>query len=489
MLSQQSRDIIDEFGRHPEVTPDQVATLHKVLRDSPALTEQFNGAVAQRQLSKLVPLTNPNAAGEYHPADRSIHISLTKLTPLPANAYPAKIDAFHGEITFILGHELEHGLNHAEHAESLERFGAQVREVARSKSPVHDYTDAVGDRLGADRRNEAEAEIAGWNSIVSAVRSRQNSPTLKEIYEYAPTRMADFIDKAGGYANPSYALKPNLTLNPDHSLSPSPENVEAMGQNYFDKAGDKSHLGPYGRSDYANHYGASAIADVVRIERENNRPQLDGESPRIAINMAALRLDEKLLEENGINLGKNTQRMPYQDISTTPASLHHFDHTAVTRAHVPITAGRTTPDDASHPDHAMLLQIREGVGKIDVGIGKPYDEMSERISRSLLVACKDNRDAYPEARDYSLSGNALNRVDHVVLGTNGVNVFAVEGRLDDPAHKRCHVSTQEALQTPVEQSDQKLLVANQAIAQEQQLAQQQALSQQVDAPSHGGFGR
>jgi len=143
------------------------------------------------------------------------------------------------------------------------------------------------------------------------------------------------------------------------------------------------------------------------------------------------------------------------------------------------------PSDPRHPDHPMLEQIRTGVRNIDEGIGKPYDDMSERISRCLLAACKDSRDNYPHVRDYSLSGNALNHVDHVVMGGNG-NVFAVEGRLDDPAHKRAFVSTQEAIRIPVEQSDQRLQAAHQAIAREQAMAQQQELSRSQNSPERSG---
>ncbi|MDO0791600.1 hypothetical protein JH308_20295 [Xanthomonas campestris pv. campestris] len=110
--------------------------------------------------------------------------------------------------------------------------------------------------------------------------------------------------------------------------------------------------------------------------------------------------------------------------------------------------------------------------------------MSERISRSLLAVCKDNRDAYPGAGDRSLAENALTRVDHVVMGKTG-NVFAVEGRLDDPAHKRVHVDIDQAIRTPVEQSDQKLLAANQTIAQERAVAQQQELARGMSEPTQG----
>jgi len=143
------------------------------------------------------------------------------------------------------------------------------------------------------------------------------------------------------------------------------------------------------------------------------------------------------------------------------------------------------PADPKHPDHAMLEQIRAGVRKVDQAVGKGYDDMSERVSRCLLAACKDNREMYPDARGLSLAANALNRVDHVVLGTTG-NIFAVEGRLDDPAHKRALVSVETAIRTPVEHSDEKLLAANQTIAQERAMTQQQELARRLKDPSQTG---
>lgn len=142
----------------------------------------------------------------------------------------------------------------------------------------------------------------------------------------------------------------------------------------------------------------------------------------------------------------------------------------------------SSPADPNHPDHAMLEQIRAGVRKVDQAVGKGYDDMSERVSRCLLAACKDNREMYPDARVVSLASNALNHVDHVVMGTTG-NIFAVEGRLDDPAHKRALVSVETAIRTPIEQSDEKLLAANQHIAQERILTQQQELAHGINDPS------
>ena len=114
------------------------------------------------------------------------------------------------------------------------------------------------------------------------------------------------------------------------------------------------------------------------------------------------------------------------------------------------------PTDASHPDHAMLQQIRSGVSTLQAGIGHLDEASCERMSRSLLAACKDS----------GTPGNALNRVDHVLVGSTG-NIFAVQGRVDDPAHKWVCVPVDKASQTPVEQSDLKLLAANQAISEQQ----------------------
>lgn len=135
------------------------------------------------------------------------------------------------------------------------------------------------------------------------------------------------------------------------------------------------------------------------------------------------------------------------------------------------------PSDTSHPDHAMLEQIRRGVRMIDRNAGKEYDEVSERLSRSLLAASKDNGERYP-GREISWSANALERVDHVLLGKDGKTLFAVDGGLQDPAQKRAVVDVEQAIRIPVDQSDRKLEAANRQIAQELQLSRQQEVQRQ-----------
>jgi hypothetical protein len=114
-------------------------------------------------------------------------------------------------------------------------------------------------------------------------------------------------------------------------------------------------------------------------------------------------------------------------------------------------ASAPSPSDPAHPDHTRLERIRDGVRTLDGGTGKAYDTASERLSRSLLAASKEQ---------------ALDRVDHVLLGNDGRQLFAVEGGVTDPWRRWAAVEVMQAMRTPVEQSDAKLDAANQRKAQQ-----------------------
>lgn len=101
------------------------------------------------------------------------------------------------------------------------------------------------------------------------------------------------------------------------------------------------------------------------------------------------------------------------------------------------------PDHPEHPDHWLFEQIRDGVRTLDAMLGREHDEASERMAARLLPLAKEH---------------GFDQIDHVVLSRHigevgkGENVFVVCGELDDPAHLRAHVSTQEAVETPVDAS-------------------------------------
>jgi hypothetical protein len=473
-LSSQAQATVIAFGHQPGVTPDQVNNLQAVINASPALIDQVNNAVAAGHLRQFAPLTHANAGGEYDGQNKVMRLPLAMLTTPSSGQSPFKA----GEPTFVLGHELQHGFNHAATKQAYQNFFTEVSLKAQEPTGPRNYTAAIARLIGANRDDEAEAEIGGWNAIVDRVKSTNPNPTLRDIYQQQPGRMKDFIDEAGTAPNFTYSLKPNLTLNPDLTLGATTLNVEAMGQNYFDKPPKQpGGLGHHGNSDYANYYGAYAIGVAAELERHYNPPQPGATMPRMALDLTQLRLTEKLMEENGINLGANTQPMPYFDRSATPPTAGLFQHTRTTHQHtIPIAAHaleteravlrqqetalqRPDPSQADHPNHVLYQQIRSGVEKLEEYPGRRDDIASEhRMAASLLVLAKQS---------------GLERVDHVVLSgqrgdlQKGDNVFIVQGRLADPAHSRTMMRVSDAMSTPEADSYRTLDVINQQKSQHQ----------------------
>ncbi|KHL52589.1 XVIPCD domain-containing protein [Xanthomonas cannabis] len=106
-----------------------------------------------------------------------------------------------------------------------------------------------------------------------------------------------------------------------------------------------------------------------------------------------------------------------------------------------VSQGQVGPDHPEHPDHYLFAQIREAVGVLDAELNKPTDAASERMAARLLPLAKQH---------------GFDQVDHVVLsrhlGEVGENVFLVRGDLGDPAHLRANITTQDAMDTSVEDS-------------------------------------
>lgn len=122
------------------------------------------------------------------------------------------------------------------------------------------------------------------------------------------------------------------------------------------------------------------------------------------------------------------------------------------------------PTQPGHPDHALYQQIREGVEALDAKHGRSFDEVSERMTASLLVLAKDND---------------LERADHVLVSNAtrehpaGHTLFVVQGEPSNPAHQRAAMPTEMAAQTSVEESLQQF----DSVSRE---AHQRALANQMD---------
>jgi hypothetical protein len=312
-LSKESIELINRFGRQPGVEPEQAAALETIICSSDVLARQLNLAVSIGRIKHISLLPEGvHAGGQYVSSDDSIRIR--------PEALKRPYDAI-----FLLGHEIQHSLNKLSLDEAIERFQRSVVSISKDASHVHDYTEAISELLSAHRYDESKAEIAGWNALAAGVREKKPSAELKDIYGAAPYRAAAFVDPSGDDPrNYSLTPKPNLVLNTDLSLEATKPNIEAMGKNFFDTPGFAK-IGDLGKSNYATYYGVDALEFCIAQERANG--SFFGEKSKMRVDLDRLGLSEKLLEEEGLNLGRSKAPQPYYDTDLSPAGLRYFDHT------------------------------------------------------------------------------------------------------------------------------------------------------------------
>ncbi|MDR6937709.1 XVIPCD domain-containing protein [Luteibacter sp. 3190] len=429
-LNSKAEAVLQAFGNEPGVTTDHLRNLTSTINASPFLVDQVNRAVTAGHLQRIVALNNPHAGGEFNAAAHEMRLPLSRLSTQPGGRYDGS------EATFVLGHELQHGFNATDIANAHSRFTRDLQAVAQSQAITHDYTKSIGDVIAASRRDEAGAEIAGWNATVSAARreaqaNQAPAPTLEDIYKRNPGRMDDFIRVDRSQIPASYRMRSNLVVNADLSMPSTPTNIEGMGKNYFDRSAT---LGHNGNSSYANYYGAWAAGVAVQYERGYGR----GQAP-MALDLKSLHLDPNIMAQNGISLGPNQSAMPYLDTSTQPPTPRHFRDSAASHVYQPVSPGSApvSLDHVNHPDHSLFRQAQHAVHRLDAQHGRVPDRQSENLAGALTAAAREQ---------------GLKSVDHVVLNADASKAYAVQGQLDSPHKRIAEVSTQQAVNTPIEES-------------------------------------
>lgn len=360
----------DPTGQTHTVNQDMVANLQATLNGSPVLAAQIKDAVSQGHVQHFSLLGNSMAAGATYDGNtpqqdgtpKGINLPPLGLQTKTATNPQGKYDA--QDMTFVLGHEIQHGFNDAAKDQATRTFIQGINMQAHVQGPVHDYTDELRVYIQAGREDEAKAEIAGWNALLSREQQSNPNTTLVDMGKIPNSRIYDFITP-NTPSSPSSPL-PGLTFNQDNSLSQTSANVTAMGQHYFDRPSSVHaqpnqrpvHLGehkPNPTADYTNFYGTWALERIVAAEDQAN-VQYQGAKPQIAINMSSIGLKEDLIEMEGLDLGVNKTPRPYLDTSQTPAVPGHFHHTQDgsvqpqhDHQHVPISQAPTTSNRHSDP--------------------------------------------------------------------------------------------------------------------------------------------
>ena len=425
VLSTQAEALVTTFGARTDVNADQLTNFRAAVNASPSIVNQINSAVASGQLTEIRPLPlGTNVGGQYVPGARAMEIPLQIMTtPTGGPFNPA-------ELTYVLGHEVQHAINQPTLVASRSDFVDEMKRISAAGNPVNDYTEATAAVLAANRRDEATAQVGGWNATVDMVRATNPTPSVEDIYRANPGRMQRYVDITPGTPD-TYATKPGVTLNADMSMTASGPNVEAMGRAFFDNPASVSRLGHHGNSDYTNVYALDAVNYIAWHEQNFARPLPDGSMPQVQLNMTQLGFSESIIEQNGLTLGGPGHRLPYLDSSTQPPTPAAFDYTLDTHQHVPtptvppVTAP-TGPGTSGQPSSLSLPTTPEPVHAA-------VQQAMDALDRSPNIPA----DAFGADRQRVAAGIAMHAagqglvVDHVVFNDQRTGLLAVQGNLTD----------------------------------------------------------
>ncbi|MEI2456912.1 MULTISPECIES: peptidoglycan-binding protein [Lysobacter] len=234
--------------------------------------------------------------------------------------------------------------------------------------------------------------------------------------------------------------------------------------------------------------GRLSIDPARRNQGIGARPVIDDGVIRIGETSGVVEQLQRVLNEQGY-LDANGQRLPEDGVyrlSMQAAVIRYQDANGLPRtgdidpATLQQALPRVFPSELNRPleerglpsylgplgavgpaaaprNDPFLVQAEAAVRRMEQGLGRGYDENSARLAASVAGMAREA---------------GLSKIDHIVLSQGagtvrpGEFVFAVEGALNDPAHRRAHMRTDEALAQPVERSLEKLQAANEVQARQ-----------------------
>ncbi len=426
-----TQDMLDNFQRTLNESPVAAAEAMRA-----ATTIDPNDGDRQMLLQNFgfVPW-DMDAGGTYNPGTNTLNLPPLNLqTPTPGGPGNFRAD----DLAYVIGHEVNHSFNSVAKQDALDVFKREIGVIARSGDAVHDYTLPVEKYIEACRQDEARASIAGMNALVSRQQEITGStPTLASINALTTTaRQQDFM--AFDAAKNSVVALPNLTFNPDATLTATQQNIDAMGVHYFNRPvpanalpGDRPlTIGARGTSDYPNYNGTFAIELIIDAERAHEAKRghsrgHGGTAHELTLDLGRLKLSESLMEQEGIKITRNpgTPQI-YFDSSQTPAAQGNFHHTedgsvnaAHDHKHVPVAPSMSVqngsngkagePDQApakegkperngamlldnpAHQNHAMFATLLGAVNERDKQLGREPDEISRQLAGGLVEKARD----------------------------------------------------------------------------------------------------
>ncbi len=282
-----------------ELPADKRKDIEEAIASSPHLRQTMTEAVNAGTLEHIrMGVPGANEGGHYNDDKRAIYLSPDTFTdPILKSRPEMRLDA----ITSTLGHETGHALYAEKARKELYFTTSSITDGVRVAGPggEFDATGLVGAFIRDARRNEAQAEIHGWNALASRLEHTQGGPSSRR----------DILERANPSTNcvngpPEKArLASGIVLDADMYMSDTrlpkagPINLEPVAQCHFDKSG--ASLGAGGAADYTNYYGAYLVQQLADDTRHWVNP------PTIRLDMEKLGLDKAQLESTGLRLGND----------------------------------------------------------------------------------------------------------------------------------------------------------------------------------------
>ena len=420
--------LLKEFQESAKTdTTDPGKTLREWLDKSPALKARMADAVDKGLLVKIEPLAaDAHAGGSYSSGTKTMKVPVDKLND------PSK----QGEITFVLGHEIEHAHYGTQRTAANAAFDKEVKTISESKDAKHDYTKPIADYVQFQRENEGNAHLGGFNAMVSKLtKDNGKAPTLKELYESVPGRMQDFIDRSGTAPNFTFALKPGLTQSPDMTLASTKENLATIGKIYFDSPAHLTNIGKNGNQDYPTYYADAKMDAIDKVEKaayaKAKLADPTAKEPQVEVDLQKVGATKSLL----------TTGLKYTD--TTPVKVEEAPKPApaVDPKAKPKSSSSSSEEPIITAEHARgpaSLQTQAESALIRAGIEPKGADAARFANMSAMMALQAQRDG-------------LTEINGALKGKDGA-LIAYQGDPSSDHVKRSVVDMQQAGNEPAAKS-------------------------------------
>ena len=459
-----------------DLPPKERADIEASIASSPYLRQIMTEAVDAGTLKHIrLDVPGANEGGHYSAQQQAIYMSPDVFSdPILKKDVQARLDL----VTSTLGHETGHALytHKADKARNAASYAITEGIRSAGQDGQFDATALVNGYIRSSRRDEALAEIHGWNALASRIEHIKGAPPhLDEMLRRADlsTNCVDPTKRGGHELAPGILLDADMRMSDRRLPRAGPINLEPVAQCHFDRT--RAALGAAGGANYTNYYGAYLIQQLADDTRGWVRP------PTIQLDMARLGLDKAQLESTGL-------RLPAEGFRIVDTS-HGRYRPIVLRSHGSGVQG--TPDDIDitadlreaskppplitepgHAAHALYLRAQGTLSQAEAAPGIAALTQHERQALAASAV----------ALSLSADGWRFARIDHVVPGRidpqtgRPGTLFLVQGALDDPAHRRIPIDMTQALSQSIERSSEVsqavLQTREHALALEQQRAEQ-----------------